>query len=1570
MAQLNSKLPHSEDPSPVSEPYLSDGESELSEARDIHDEESSQTQTPPNDSLPSDIDAEATTTPGSSGQNSIDGIDDEEYDAESVSDTDNAASASKGLAQSSGSRKRRKVGLTTEDYIQNDPALYGLRRSGRTRPHQPTLRESSEDESIDKPKKSFTHPNKRVDSTLVSSRHVSTTPVQSPAISESDNDIYVSKQSRASNAQRRGRNKFLLPPHTEVRSSTRNSIKKTYNEDSDEIQPGLDPELFAPIYQNPDTEELIPGIDVVLRHKAIDENVSKSNILPKNKLLFQIKWKGLSYYHSSWESTNSLSACTGLKKLDNYYNKVVVYEYEIAHNPHTTPEEIELWNLAREKHSDEIDQYTKVERIIAKRDGDSGTEYYAKWRGLNYDACTWETQSVMNEIAQSEIEKFLNRTSMKFRTTPKNEGPGRKPCLHVEITKQPSYIKHGELRRFQLDGLNYLAHNWCKKKNVILADEMGLGKTVQTIAFLSWLRHHKHQSGPFLVVVPLSTLPAWAETFDQWAPDTNYIVFNGTDASRKIIKENEFDHPGNRPKFHVLLTTYEYAVIDHTFLSSIHWQFMALDEAHRLKNKEAVGYRFLIKFNARDRLLLTGTPFQNNTVELSNLYHFLMPDEMRSLDKTLDTQLSDQDAVISLSARKQLDQFKNSFAPYMLRRTKAVVERDLPPKKEMIIRVPLADVQLDLYQNIFTHNYSALNAGASKGQKHNLSNIMMELRKASNHPFLFPQVEEQILHGRETNAEVLQSLITSSGKMMLLDVLLTRLKKEGHRVLIFSQMVKMLDILGDYLKYRGHQFQRLDGTMPSGTRNMAINHFNEPGSDDFCFLLSTRAGGLGINLMTADTVIIFDSDWNPQADLQAMARAHRIGQKKPVNVYRLITNGTVEEDILTSARNKLILEYVTIKHCLIEKKVKDAYAKDLAKKGVNAGEPATAEALMSILKERGQKMFEQSSNQKSLEELDLDMVLANAEENKTDTAALDAAHGKEGEDFLSNFKYTDVKVDKEWDEIIPKDKLAEIKAREKQLADEQYLQEMIEQSLPRKRKSDADREERAHRKRQRTDLSVHTSEEPSPDSSPSADTNRPLATNELRSLIRAFLRYGSFDERQEEIVRDANLAKRNVDVLRSALREISETSERLLLEEREKVEAIEKSSNKILTKKDKKAILFDHNGVKRLNAETIIERPQEMRMLKQAVEATPDPLNYRIPEATKSANYTCEWGAREDGMLCYGILKHGYGAWVSIRDDLDLGMSDKLFLEEHRVGVKTARAGTDDNPKSPGAVHLVRRADYLLSVIKDRISDGSNSHKPAAKKPLSVARKSGQISPAASPAQSARNSSRDLEKPKLNGTSIKRKFNEDEPISLKRRRSSGEDFSTNSGMKFRAEGPGTGNRHRPSDENNKSKYQTKRKAMVEDEDGNEEIATSKRRRSDDHSQRPQAAKSLKAPTVTRESLMRERECVQKIFIPLQPKLNQLSKANKAAYPDKGDLLAIRRLIMLDIGKFVKTFIGPKKDDIVSDEEMSLWSYAALYWPRQTDGPGLREMYYRMRVNQTSTSQEDQKDQKDQKALKK
>jgi chromodomain-helicase-DNA-binding protein 1 len=231
------------------------------------------------------------------------------------------------------------------------------------------------------------------------------------------------------------------------------------------------------------------------------------------------------------------------------------------------------------------------------------------------------------------------------------------------------------------------------------------------------------------------------------------------------------------------------------------------------------------------------------------------------------------------------------------------VEKGLPPKKETILKIGMSAQQKKFYAALLQKDIDAIQGGADRTR---LLNVVMQLRKCCNHPYLF--------QGAEPGPPFVTGdhLVDASGKMVLLDKLLVRLKETGHRVLIFSQMVRMLDIIADYCRLRGFLHQRLDGSTPAPLRHAAMEHFNEPGSRDFCFLLSTRAGGLGINLATADTVIIFDSDWNPQNDFQAMSRAHRIGQTEAVNIYRFLTSGSVEEDILERAKKKMVLDHLVI----------------------------------------------------------------------------------------------------------------------------------------------------------------------------------------------------------------------------------------------------------------------------------------------------------------------------------------------------------------------------------------------------------------------------------------------------------------------------------------------------------------------------------------------------------------------------------------------------------------------------------------------------------------------------------
>lgn len=1169
----------------------------------------------------------------------------------------------------------------------------------------------------------------------------------------------------------------------------------------------------------------------------------------------------------------------------------------MASDPDIAAEDREKWNLDREAFIDTLLDYKKVERVIGARDGEEGTEYYVKWKGLYYDCCTWESASLVSQEAQTEIDRFLDR-SAKLPVSDKSEANINTRSSYKPFRSQPSYIKGGELREFQIHGVNFLAHHWCKGNNVILADEMGLGKTVQTVSFMNWLRHDRKQHGPFIVVVPLSTMPAWADTFDLWTPDLNYVVYNGNEASRKIIREYELLVDGNpkKIKFNVLLTTYEYILVDSTFLSSLKWQFMAVDEAHRLKNRESQLYAKLMDFGAPSRLLITGTPMQNTLSELSALMDFLMPGKI-FVDENID--------LTSEHASRKLAELTDAISPYMIRRTKQKVENDLPPKTEKIIRVELSDVQLEYYKNILTRNYTALNAGSKSG-KTSLLNIMMELKKASNHPFMFPNAEDRILDGSDARDDQLKALITSSGKMMLLDQLLTKMKKDGHRVLIFSQMVKMLDILGDYLQLRGHQFQRLDGTIAAGPRRMAIDHFNAKDSNDFCFLLSTRAGGLGINLMTADTVIIFDSDWNPQADLQAMARAHRIGQKKPVTIYRLVSKDTVEEEVLERARNKLMLEFITIQRGVTDKDARELGDR-MARVGASTAEPTSSDDISRILKKRGQKMFEQTGNQRKLEELDIDAVLENAEEHRTEQPEGMTTDG--GEEFLKSFEYTDVKVDLEWDEIIPKHEIDKLKEAERKKQEEEYLASVIEDSQPRKRKAAADdgRDQRAAKKRAR-DLNATAEMEADSgddDSDHGSDPKRALGEKECRHLVRAYERFGAIDEKQDEIIKEARLLGRDVNVVRDTLQEIIDTAIRLQKEQADQLAEIERTTNKPITKKERKAVLFDFRGVKRLNAQTLTDRPEEMRMIRNCVDSISDWRNFRVPEAQKPASYTAEWGAKEDGMLCVGLARHGYGAWIPIRDDVELGLSEKFYLEEHRVGAKEARNTAGDEPKvakSPGAVHLVRRANYLISVLKDKISNGTNQ---AAKRALDNHHRNNRKHLSSHGRMSTGSP----------GPNAHRKLNSGD----------GRHFHQSdirNSMDRRQHGSPNGH-HRSKDDRGKPRYSEERKGG--------------------HHRTQSSPNGVSQPPMSAAD-----EHVRKIFEPIQSTLIKVTGATKKKMPDDDARLKMIKMGLVTIGSHINKQITDNGQASVEDK---MWDYVSEHhWPqsksndRRVSGRKLRDMY--------------------------
>uniref|UniRef100_A0A8C0W3S9 DNA helicase n=1 Tax=Castor canadensis TaxID=51338 RepID=A0A8C0W3S9_CASCN len=630
-----------------------------------------------------------------------------------------------------------------------------------------------------------------------------------------------------------------------------------------------------------------------------------------------------SYLHCQWASVEDL------EKDKRIQQKIKRFKSKQGQNKFLSEIEDELFNP----------DYVEVDRIMdfARSTDDRGepvTHYLVKWCSLPYEDSTWELRQDIDQAKIEEFEKLMSREPETERV----ERPPADDWKKSESSRE--YKNNNKLREYQLEGVNWLLFNWYNMRNCILADEMGLGKTIQSITFLYEI-YLKGIHGPFLVIAPLSTIPNWEREFRTWT-ELNVVVYHGSQASRRTIQlyEMYFKDPQGRVikgsyKFHAIITTFEMILTDCPELRNIPWRCVVIDEAHRLKNRNCKLLEGLKMMDLEHKVLLTGTPLQNTVEELFSLLHFLEPSRFPS-ETTFMQEFGD------LKTEEQVQKLQAILKPMMLRRLKEDVEKNLAPKEETIIEVELTNIQKKYYRAILEKNFTFLSKGGGQANVPNLLNTMMELRKCCNHPYLINGAEEKILeefketHNAESPDFQLQAMIQAAGKLVLIDKLLPKLKAGGHRVLIFSQMVRCLDILEDYLIQRRYPYERIDGRVRGNLRQAAIDRFSKPDSDRFVFLLCTRAGGLGINLTAADTCIIFDSDWNPQNDLQAQARCHRIGQSKSVKIYRLITRNSYEREMFDKASLKLGLDKAVLQSMSGRENVQQLSKKeieDLLRKG-------------------------------------------------------------------------------------------------------------------------------------------------------------------------------------------------------------------------------------------------------------------------------------------------------------------------------------------------------------------------------------------------------------------------------------------------------------------------------------------------------------------------------------------------------------------------------------------------------------------------------------------------------------
>ncbi|TGO91909.1 hypothetical protein BPOR_0015g00190 [Botrytis porri] len=633
---------------------------------------------------------------------------------------------------------------------------------------------------------------------------------------------------------------------------------------------------------------------------------------------YLIKWVGKSYFQCSWmpgawvwgvaaatmrkafirrdEGANLLPKWTSEEAISEEYLRMEIVfdvEYDMSFRPK----------------SEEHDK-AHINDVV---------QVLVKFRGLTYDESVWEEPPSPEEADRwSDFVSAYNEYVMGkyFKQSPASAVKERIDAFRsldfekkVVLKTQPDSLVGGEMMKHQMEGLNWLLFNFHRQKNVILADEMGLGKTIQIVALIASLVKDKPKCSPFLVVTPNSTCPNWRREIKKWAPDLRVVAYYGARSAREMAMKYEmYPNECSDLRADIVVTSYEAPVDDSSkgFFKKVKWAGMIVDEGQRLKNDENLLYGALKALKIPFQVLLSGTPLQNNKRELFNLLQFL--------DNSIDAaKLDEKYAELT---KDNLPELHELIRPFFLRRTKLQVLKFLPPMSQTIIPVSMSSLQKQLYKSILAKNPELIKSIIGKSERAlrptergNLNNILMQLRKCLCHPFLYSSAIEETSLSPEA---LHRNLIDASSKFQLLEIMLPKLQARGHRVLIFSQFLEQLNLVEDFLNGLQLPFKRLDGTVSTLEKQKRIDAFNAPNSELFAFLLSTKAGGVGINLATADTVIIMDPDFNPHQDIQALSRAHRIGQKKKVLVFQLVTKDSAEEQIVQVGRKKMALDQALI----------------------------------------------------------------------------------------------------------------------------------------------------------------------------------------------------------------------------------------------------------------------------------------------------------------------------------------------------------------------------------------------------------------------------------------------------------------------------------------------------------------------------------------------------------------------------------------------------------------------------------------------------------------------------------